>query len=675
MKKFLNKKNYILIILIILNFFVSFKLISIFPQSKEVVTIVATGEKNISSQGNEIWLRNIIVDGRDYEIPKPLNGKWIWGNADGKEIYGWRTYNKSDDITDEIVLEIPVGKNRKIVFEKNIWRGLVEIKYNNKIYIADCYENTEFMDNFIFLSIDNSSKKMLLYSKLCIFLEIFILLSLLFLMTYVEFITIKQMKNKNSKIYYFKIRERLIVSILLFIMFLIMYKTSDASLWGDDLLNIGFTYKKQSFLDAINVNLTFFDITPPLFNIIAYNWIKIAPYGEKWLFLLSEIYVILGIYILYKSSKLVFNNRTSILTVIIATLSTSLMVNGGHEFRTYGLMFMFSSIVLYFYYYKTTKNYNTMSIILFGISMSSLCYSHYHGLLLCVGIFIYDIMSNIKLKKYRFMYSYIIALISYLPWIIMITKNRFISATSWMASLSKPNFEELIGVLYFLVSDSKVLLFIFLCVTVYIIGNMFENLSKNKISDSKLEFLLFVILFTILLCYTLNANGILNRIFLKKFFIIVMPMFFIVLGVTIDYIIEFLELKFLNKKITMYIAISIYIFVSINNYLYVKANPKFAPYPSKEIADYIKNQNDFNNDNVLVMSTDYYITEGFEYLITENGKLGAFNRISESLEQYDKIYVIYCWSPLKDDLYSSLSVNYNLIYKMNNNYLEVYEKK
>lgn len=677
MKKFDRLDKIILIILLLFNSIIVFKIYNItdINVKKEIITIKAMGKANTLAKGNEIWLRNILVNNKEYNISEPLKGRWCSINTDLKKIYGWRSYNVSENITDEIEIEIPAGKNRQIVFEKNIWRGLVEVRYNNKNYIVDCYENTEITNNFIFLTIDDSSKKILLYSRVHSFLGIFLLLSSLFLMTYVEFMIIKQMENKDSKIYYFKIREELIVLILLFIMFLTMYKTSDTSLWGDDLANIGMIYKKQSFLGAIKANLLFLDVTPPLFNILAYVWIKIVPYGEKFIFLLSEIFVIVGIYILYKSSKLVFNKRVSIFTIITATLSISLMINGGHEFRAYGMVFMFSSTLLYFYYYRMKENYSIKSIILFGMSMALLSYSHYHGLILCVGIFIYDIILNIRLRKYKFIYSYFIALITYIPWILLMIRNKFISVTSWTVYTSKPNFGDLMEVLYFLVSDSKALLFIFLCATIYIISNMFENICQNKASGSKLEFLLFLILFTILLCYTLNVVGILNRIFLKKFFIIVMPMVFTILGITISHMIEVLESKLLSRKIISYIVISIFIFISINNYFYIKANPKFDPYPSKEIADYVRNQNDFDNENVVIMATDTYIKEGFEYLITENGKLGEFTKIIENLEQYDKIYIIYCWATLNENLYNNLHDNYNLIYRMDNNYLEVYEKK
>ena len=116
------------------------------PMPTEQVTITATGEKNNAALSNEVALLGIISDGKRFEIQAPSSGNWFWYEPEND--YMWRDESDSrltETLTREIVLDVPVGAGRQLVFFNNAYRGIVAITYEGETTLHDLYseERTE----------------------------------------------------------------------------------------------------------------------------------------------------------------------------------------------------------------------------------------------------------------------------------------------------------------------------------------------------------------------------------------------------------------------------------------------------------------------------------------------------------------------------------------------------
>lgn len=148
----------------------------------EPITIAATGDKNSLSEGTEIWIKQVIVDGKSYSPKKLFKGTWIIKNDE----VGWRDYDKPEGLENYINGNIPVGKDRKIVFESNKYRGIVDVDFYDNKQTIDSYSKDEqkagleLTLNESDLSVINSANKYNKTIEIVVFVLSFILIMSLF---------------------------------------------------------------------------------------------------------------------------------------------------------------------------------------------------------------------------------------------------------------------------------------------------------------------------------------------------------------------------------------------------------------------------------------------------------------------------------------------------------------
>lgn len=102
---------------------------------RTAVTITATGERNELAEGKEIWLKSVIVDGKEYPAQELFSKGWIPEEGYLK----WRGYDRPDYFQDTITGKIPSGKIIKLVFETSKWRGIVAVETETERYLFDTY--------------------------------------------------------------------------------------------------------------------------------------------------------------------------------------------------------------------------------------------------------------------------------------------------------------------------------------------------------------------------------------------------------------------------------------------------------------------------------------------------------------------------------------------------------
>jgi hypothetical protein len=206
---------------------------------------------------------------------------------------------------------------------------------------------------------------------------------------------------------------------MLVLMTLVMLEFSSAqSFWGDELewslgrvMNKNFEeITRQLLQDGYNMPLHYYALA------IIY---PLVPFGEGYLSSLSIAFVVIGIVFLYLAAKEIGGERLGFITLCVASLSGTLMSQGGWEVRPYAFYFCFSALTVWFYF-KRTKRESWKNIMAFAFAMILLIYSHWFGAIMLIFYGISDIFLCVRRKiKIRCITSYLIAGGAAMPWFLM----------------------------------------------------------------------------------------------------------------------------------------------------------------------------------------------------------------------------------------------------------------
>jgi surface polysaccharide O-acyltransferase-like enzyme len=144
-KRFIWIKN--IVVALTVSFLIATPLSRIFisdPQSlkEEIpIKITALNTQNEKAEGNEIWLMGFIVDGIAIPADSMRGGGGDWIKKDGCLL--WRSYDRPEGMIETLTGGIPAGKELQIDFEKNKWRGQVEIEIEGQKKVIDCYDSNK----------------------------------------------------------------------------------------------------------------------------------------------------------------------------------------------------------------------------------------------------------------------------------------------------------------------------------------------------------------------------------------------------------------------------------------------------------------------------------------------------------------------------------------------------
>lgn len=202
---------------------------------------------------------------------------------------------------------------------------------------------------------------------------------------------------------------------------------SGTSLWLDEMFEV--EYCRTSTLAEI---ITTDPFTPPLFNILAWHWYQMVPYGEVWLRLPSIVFVTASIPFLAMTGRRLGGRRTGFIAAFLLLINAKVYTQCGLTFRTYALLLLLSSVCIYLYVRRMqTKNEDVSwaLCIACGLCILALGYTHYFGILLAVAFFVVDLyllargrLKGIRAKVFA---SYGIAVLLYLPWAFVAFKTLF----------------------------------------------------------------------------------------------------------------------------------------------------------------------------------------------------------------------------------------------------------
>lgn len=107
--------------------------------TNRTITITAFDQRNEQSEGGEIWLKSITIDGQKKEPQDVFSKGWI----EEEGYLKWRSYDKIEGMSNSISASLDAEQDVTLEFDANIWRGKAEVKDGFQVKIVDCYKNTK----------------------------------------------------------------------------------------------------------------------------------------------------------------------------------------------------------------------------------------------------------------------------------------------------------------------------------------------------------------------------------------------------------------------------------------------------------------------------------------------------------------------------------------------------
>lgn len=238
------------------------------------------------------------------------------------------------------------------------------------------------------------------------------------------------------------------------------------SLYGDEAFSVFFA--QQPIKNLYETLL--YDRNPPFYFFLLHFWIKLFGFNSIVLKGLSVLFSIGTAYYLLKFSTRYLNKLTAILASSLFILS-NVWLMASHEIRAFSLV-GFLTVLSFYYYLNILKQSRISSTIGLTIVNLLLLFSHYISFyipilqFLCSFLFLRD---NKKGVRY-YMYSQIIALILYAPWIKIVIDNIPDQETFWLVTANLQTLysvftnlsgNELVWIIHLIILGSFILLFLF----------------------------------------------------------------------------------------------------------------------------------------------------------------------------------------------------------------------
>ena len=338
--------------------------------------------------------------------------------------------------------------------------------------------------------------------------------------------------------------------------------------------------------------------------------------NQDWVYyFLSQLFVVSSFFIVYKFSEDFFKNR-------IFSLISILLLEGIYfhnfttpEFNVYVCQLPFRALTVYFCW-KSFKNNDIQSWLLFGVFAALGFLSHYLFLYLLIATTIFFIFVITKKKKFNLKYFIpgTLFLILILPHLVWLTENNYttFNYAFHRTGLSESTyFNHLFHPFIFLGKQIGILL-PFLFMFLIIVSKVKIKLQKK---DQKLLFLLIINFIPLILM-------ILTSFFMgSKIRTMWMSPFYLFFGVLFIYIFQ----KYIVlKKIKYFFSIFLILFIfSPAAYLYVSISQKDkrTDYPGKEIASSVQEKWDNNfNDTIESVIGDEWHAGNLSYHLKSNPK-------------------------------------------------------
>ena len=491
------------------------------------------------------------------------------------------------------------------------------------------------------------------------------------------------MRNKFSKDNLFHIFMFLLLIAHIVIMYVFLQHTS---IDNDDMCQLDVVLANS--LPKILELLLETDNNPPLFTLLSAVWARIIPYGSGNLKLLSQLFLTLTTGVMGYYAKRLAGFLCGIVTAIMCATSTLLVYCCADAFRPYGLLFLTGALSLIAYLHRRRHKENVSSLILYGVSITAMAYTHYFGILTCLALFLFDVILFVrKSTRWQTILPYIVAGLCYIPWLIPVVKYKLATAGSfWPQVPTLVNLYTNCYSKYFDSSINVVIFFIFIAVLFRTIHQEIKVLNNTKLhprecyptqisekydfSFENLALCLWVPFFVTILDFI--YSGIINpagSMWVERYFIVLYPYSFLLIGVSWSYLFEKLVDQF---DFTLYKYLPVLVltgFMALQGYQFFVTCQYVGQtheQPYEQVCDYLIAQDDFFAEDTAFLPTFNHQKRAYYYFLTKKHSMTIPTIHWEKypvedmndLEQYNTIYVSEISTALDDETLDYLKTNY-----------------
>lgn len=367
-----------------------------------------------------------------------------------------------------------------------------------------------------------------------------------------------------------------LAAILLLGLFLRTYCLTCESLWVDEGYSVN--WAESGPLNVIYSVSN--DVHPPLYYIVLSCWMSFAGDSELSLRLLSAIFSILSMIMVYKITLLLTDRRTGMLASLLFALSV-FQIYFSQEVRGYSMLVLLTLVSMYFFLRLPEKRKSTT--ILYIISSMLMVYTHYFGLFVILSQNVYVLSKPFFRKKpmipiRKWITLQVILLITFIPWITVMVYRLMTSVANgtstsigWIPLPSAYSLVETFfqysgyyylypwgfGTQYFhymsILSAILSVIVIILAVKSVIYVNR-KRITITRKDRDQLYFLLLWMLIPIAVPFILSY--LLSPIYWARYTIVASPAF---------YILASMGIRSINTKYVRYILIAVIVVLSLTN--------------------------------------------------------------------------------------------------------------
>ncbi|MDR3291482.1 MAG: glycosyltransferase family 39 protein [Methanobrevibacter sp.] len=219
----------------------------------------------------------------------------------------------------------------------------------------------------------------------------------------------------------------------------------------------GFTFHLMAMSFKNIILATAGDVHPPLYYIILKCVMSIFSPGNSFNIILGKLFSIIPLILLICFSLIKIRKdfgwlTSGIFTFAIVTMPRMMFYT--IEARMYSLAVLF--VTLSFYYcYMITKEDIKKNWIIFILSSLFAAYTHYYGMIAVSFIYLlllYHIFSKNKKLIRKWIFSVIVSILAYIPWIyLFISSSKYFNNSQWI----HPSINTLISIVPFILSPIK----------------------------------------------------------------------------------------------------------------------------------------------------------------------------------------------------------------------------
>lgn len=275
------------------------------------------------------------------------------------------------------------------------------------------------------------------------------------------------------------------------------------------------------------------DFHPPLSYILLHFWLFFGT-SEIWFRLLSVIFGVLTIWVLYKFSSEIISKKIGILSALLLALAPY-HIYYSQEIRMYSESTFFALLTMLFFY-RIIKNNNFKNSLFYILSLTALIYTHYDGFFLILTQFVFLLLykKELLISFVKKIFFVILLFIPWLPQFIIQLKgglNIDQYLPGWRNVLSLPYYKAL-PLIFFKFSFGRIN---FGNLTIYIIVALvvlltfgfilFRGIKDAKDIDSKL--IIYWLFLPIILSLLISFDIPINQPFRLLY---VLPAFYILLS-------------------------------------------------------------------------------------------------------------------------------------------------